>query len=43
MLSRFLNKLDMCLGRCSVYVLTCRVFSVLYFVFAIYIYISGGC
>ncbi len=26
MLSRFLNKLDMCLGRCSVYVLTCRVF-----------------
>ncbi len=27
------NKLDMCLGRCSVYVLTCRVFSVLYFVF----------
>ncbi len=34
MLSRFLNKLDMCLGRCSVYVLlTCRLFSVLYFVF----------
>ncbi len=30
----FLNKLDMRLGRCSVYVLlTCRVFSVLYFVF----------
>ncbi len=33
MLSRFLNKLDMCLRICSVYFLTCRVFSVLYFVF----------
>ncbi len=29
----FLNKLDMCLERCSVYVLTCRVFSILYLVF----------
>lgn len=34
MLLRFLNKLDICLGRCSVYVLlACRMFSVLYFVF----------
>ena len=34
MLWRFLNKLDMCLGRCSFYVLlTCRVFAVLCFVF----------